>query len=318
MIARSVYINSKGAGRRVDVYLTARFPIFSRSAYSRWLKEGQVLRDGRPLKPSSILHVGDVLHIYIAGIAPETPEPPVPPILYEDDRLIAVSKPSGLLCHPAGHRFAWGLIGIMKRARPRDTIHLVHRLDRETSGVMLLTKDRPANAWMKKVFRERQVRKVYQAIARGVIPWETKDIDAPIGPVSGSAVNLRRGINEVEGLPSRTTVKVLQRMANHTLVSCRIHTGRTHQIRVHMEHIGYPLLGDKLYGQPDEVFIHHLDCGDDQWVRDRVGYPRHALHAWMLSVPHFNNQLLTIRAPLPADMAALVAGEAPAWGGEEE
>ena len=170
MHARSVYISSKGAGRRVDVYLTARFPIFSRSAYSRWLKQGQVMRDGRPLKPSSILHVGDVLHIYIAGIAPDTPEPPVPPILYEDDRLIAVSKPPGMLCHPAGHRFAWGLIGIMKRARPKDTVDLVHRLDRETSGVMLLTKDRAANAHMKKVFRERQVRKVYQAIARGVVP----------------------------------------------------------------------------------------------------------------------------------------------------
>ena len=136
--------------------------------------------------------------------------------------------------------------------------------------------------------------------------------------VSTSAVNLRRGVIPEDGLPSRTTVKVLQRMANHTLVSCRIHTGRTHQIRVHMEHIGYPLLGDKLYGQPDEVFIHHLDIGDDQWVRSRVGYPRHALHAWTLSVPHLNNQLLTIRAPLPDDMAALVAGEPPIWAGEEE
>ena len=93
MIARSVYINKSGAGRRVDVYLTARFPIFSRSAYSRWLKEGQVLREGRALKPSSILRLGDVLNIYIAGIAPDTPEPPVPTILFEDDRLIAVSKP---------------------------------------------------------------------------------------------------------------------------------------------------------------------------------------------------------------------------------
>ncbi len=318
MIARSLYISSSGDGRRVDVYLTARFPIFSRSAYARWLKDGQVIRAGKPLKPSSILHLGDVIHIHIAGIAPETPEPPMPQILHEDDRIIAVSKPPGMLCHPAGHRFAWGLIGIMKRARPRDTIDLVHRLDRETSGVMLLTKDREANAWMKKVFRDRKVRKVYQAIARGVIPWEEQEVDAPIGLATGSAVNLRRGVNTVDGLPSRTTVKVLQRMAEHTLVSCRIHTGRTHQIRVHMEHIGFPLLGDKLYGQPDEVFIHHLDIGDDAWLQQRVGFPRHALHAWTLSVPHLNSQLLTIRAPLPDDMAAIVAGGTPEWSEGEE
>ena len=317
MIARSVYINIKGAGRRVDVYLTARFPIFSRSAYARRIKEGLVTRDNKPLKPSSILHVGDVLHIYIAGIAPDTPEPPVPPILYEDDRLIAVSKPPGMLCHPAGYRFSWGLIGIMKRARPKDTVDLVHRLDRETSGVMLLTKDRKANAWMKKLFRDRKVRKVYQAIARGVIPWEEQDVEEPIGKAINSEVNLRRGVNEVDGLPSRTTVKVLQRLEGHTLVSCRIHTGRTHQIRVHMDHIGFPLLGDKLYGQPDEVFIHHLDIGDDDWVRTRVGFPRHALHAWTLSVSNFNNQPLTIRAPMLDDMAAIVNGGQPMWAGEE-
>jgi 23S rRNA pseudouridine1911/1915/1917 synthase len=301
----------------VDVYLTARFPLFSRSAYARWLKAGQVIRDDRPMKPSSILHLGDVIHIYIAGVAPETPEPPVPEILHEDDRLIAVSKPSGMLCHPSGYRFTWGLIGIMKRARPKHKVDLVHRLDRETSGVMLLTKDKEANAWMKKAFRERKVRKIYKAIARGVIPWDEKVVEAPIGLVPGSEVNLRRGINRVDGSTSKTVVKVLKRLDGHTLVSCRIFTGRTHQIRVHMAHIGFPLLGDKLYGQPDSVFIHHLDHGDDAWVRGQVGFPRHALHAWTLSVPQLNNQHLTMRAPLPADMAAIVDGGVPEWSGEE-
>ncbi len=317
MIARSIYISKSGDGRRVDVYLTARFPIFSRSAYARWLKEGLVMRDGRPLKPSSILRLGDVIHIYIPSIAPDTPEPPVPHIIHEDDRLIAVSKPTGMLCHPSGHRFAWGLIGIMKRARPKSKVDLVHRLDRETSGVMLLSKDREANAWMKKVFRERRARKIYKAIARGIIPWDEKEVNVPIGLVPGSEVNLRRGVNHDDGAPSKTVVKVLQRLENHTLVSCRIFTGRTHQIRVHMDHIGFPLLGDKLYGQPDAVFIHHLDHGDDAWVRQQVGFPRHALHAWTLSVPHLNNQLLTMRAPLPDDMVEIVEGERPAWTGEE-
>ena len=171
---------------------------------------------------------------------------------------------------------------------------------------------------MKKVFRERRARKVYQAIVRGVIPWDIQDVDAPIGLATDSAINLRRGINTVEGVPSRTTVKVLRRLENHTLVSCRIHTGRTHQIRVHMEHLGFPLLGDKLYGHPDEVFIHHLDIGDDEWVRQRVDYPRHTLHAWKLSVPHPSGRLLSVEAPLPADMATLLEGAPTGWPEDRE
>ena len=312
MHCRELRISEQIAGQRVDAYLAARFTGWSRAAIARHIRAGQVVRAGRPVKPASILHTGDLLEIYIPGIAPTTAPPPLPPIVYEDDRVLVVDKPAGMLVHPAGDRFAWGLIGLVKRARPQHRIDLVHRLDRETSGLVVLTKDLEANAFLKKAFADRHVTKIYQAIARGVIPWDGQDVVAPIGEALSSEIKLRRGVNPA-GLSARTRVEVLHRMAAHTLVTCRIFTGRTHQIRVHMEHIGHPLLGDKIYGQPDAVFLRHLDGPLDEADRGLLAFPRHALHAWSLTVPLPSGQTRTIRAPLPADMQAIVDGTPPQW-----
>ncbi len=310
---RSIVIDEHAAGRRVDAYLAARFTSVSRTAFVRHIRAGLVLREGRSLKPSSTLFSGDVLHIYVPGIAPTTPPPPVPEVLYEDERLLAVSKPPGMLCHPAGDRFVWGLIGLMKRARPQHRIDLVHRLDRETSGVLVLTKDREANAFLKQAFFAHRAQKVYAAIVKGVVPWSERDVAAPIGKALSSAVNLRRGVRPDEGLPARTTFTVQKRMAAHSLVACRIHTGRTHQIRVHLEHIGFPILGDKLYGEPDTTFLHHLERGDDDELRSKVCFPRQALHAASLTVPHPDGDSVSIQAPIPADMQAIIDGATPRW-----
>jgi len=222
------------------------------------------------------------------------------------------------LVPPAGERFAWGLIGLVKRARPNHKVDLVHRLDRETSGVLVMTKDREANAFLKKHFVERKVRKVYRAIARGVIPWEEQRVDAPIGKAEHSEIGLRRCVRP-DGQSAQTTVTVLQRLSGFTLVQCRLHTGRTHQIRVHMEHVGFPLLGDKIYGQPDETFIRWLDIEKpDDALRAQVGFSRHALHAYSVTIPDPTTlQHRTITAPLPEALQAIVDGEEPVWLGEE-
>ena len=205
-----------------------------------------------------------------------------------------------------------GLIGIARHARPEAAIDIAHRLDRETSGVVILTKSVDANRAMKTLFQERQVGKVYHALVRGVPDWEEATCAEPIGSASAT-VELRQAVRP-EGAPARTRFKVLRRLADMALVACRPLTGRTHQIRVHLEHLGFPILGDKLYGQPDDLFLEHLHLGVTERVREAIRLPRHALHARMIAFPHpVTGQAVRITAPLPPDMRAIVEGAEPRW-----
>lgn len=313
--ARYIWCHAVASGRRADVYLSEHFPRWSRTKAARYIEEGLVRSETRPsLKPSTLLREGERLRLLVPGMIPTGAPPPLPPIVYEDDRLLVFNKPAGMLVHPAGERFAYALIGLVKAARPGDRMDLVHRLDRDTSGVLVLTKDREANAALKHVLKHQHHRidKQYLAITRGVVPWEEEDCHLPVGVATGSLVRLRRGVIP-DGDASRTTFRVVQRLEGHTLVACRLHTGRTHQIRVHLEALGYPLLGDKLYGQPDEVFMHYLDHGDDARVRAAVPFPRQALHAWRITLPHPDGHEATFEAPLTPELQAVVDGAPPGW-----
>lgn len=310
---RVVPVTDRAAGRRLDVFLSLRFPDWSRSRLAGFIRSGHVVSDLRALKPSSTLKEGEVLRVYIPGIAPIDAAPPLPPILHEDEWMIALDKPAGLITHPVGQKWAWGLIGVVRRARPGARVDLAHRLDRDTSGVVIVTKHLDANRHMKQMFAERKVGKIYWAIVRGVPTWDRITADAPLGPAIGSAVNLRQGANP-DGQVAKTMFKVLHRLERFALVACKPLTGRTHQIRAHLEHLGFPILGDKLYGQPDDVFIELLDHGPTERVRAAVGFPRHALHARAIAFPHpRSGQILRIRAPMPADMRAVLKGAEPRW-----
>jgi 23S rRNA pseudouridine1911/1915/1917 synthase len=314
---REVLVKADGNGRRLDVYLSARFPIFSRAQVQRMITQGQVAIVGRRLKRASILYTGEVLEITAPGLAPVGPPPPMPPVLYEDERLLVVDKPSGMLAHPTGIIFAYALVGIVRQARPEHEVDLAHRLDRETSGVSVLTKDMAANAQLKAAFKAKTITKIYQAIVHGSPEWQTTTVDAPIGAALSSEIRIRRGVNP-EGSAASTTFKVLKRMGPHSLIEARPETGRTHQIRVHLEHLGHPILGDKIYGQPDHTFLHHLDHGADAVVRQATGFPRHALHAAQLTVPHPDGGHRTLEAPLGEDLQAIVDGAPPAWPSASE
>ncbi len=310
---RVLNVLDRAAGRRADTFLAMRFPSWSRSTFAKWIREGVVQSDSRTLKPASVLRLGEVVRIWAPGIAPTEGPPPPPNVVFEDDWLLAVDKPAGMLVHPVGQRFAWALIGLVREMRPGLRIDLSHRLDRETSGVVLLTKHEDANRAMKDAFQARRVQKTYQAIVRGVVPWDTHSINASLGHAAGSEVQLRRGADEA-GESALTEVTVLRRLARHTLVECRPHTGRTHQIRVHLEIAGYPILGDKLYGQPDATFLSLLDGGLTPALRSAIGFPRHALHAQALAFPHpHSGQVVKVRAPLPVDMQTIVDGAEPNW-----
>lgn len=312
---RVVPVTDRAAGRRLDVFLSLRFSDWSRANLARHIKAGLVVSDERgPLKPSTTLRLGETLRVYIPGIAPTVAAPAFPPVLFEDDHLLAVDKPAGLLMHSTGQRWAYGLVGLARDFRPdAEFIDLAHRLDRETSGVVLLTKTSAANRKMKEVFQARLVSKVYSALVRGVPAWDQETCDAPLGSAIGSEVGLRQGANP-EGATACTRFEVLARLDAHALVGCKPVTGRTHQIRAHLEILGFPILGDKLYGQPDDVFLENLRAGATPRVRDAIGFPRHCLHARTLAFPHpLSGQMLKIHAPLAPDMQAVVDGSRPAW-----
>ncbi len=311
---RVVDVNARGAGRRLDAYLAVRFSDWSRSAFARLIREGMVLSDRRgSLKPSTTLAEGEILRIYIPGLAPDAPPPPLPPIVYEDDALLVFDKPAGLLVHSVGQKWSYGLVGLARGARPNDDVDLSHRLDRETSGVVVLSKNPTVNRKMKELFQTRMVGKTYVALVYGTPPWDTAVCDAPLGPATGSDIELKRG-PQADGDSARTSFTVLKRLPAWSLVACRPLTGRTHQIRAHLDILGHPILGDKIYGQPDSVFLEYIKQGPTDAVKAALRFPRHALHARAITFPHpVSGQALRVKAPLPADMRAIVDGAVPTW-----
>lgn len=312
---RRVFVPGSAAGRRADVFLSLRFSDWSRTRIARAITEGLVVSDDRPLKPSTTLRSDEVLRVFIPGIAPSGAPPPFPPVLYEDAHLLAIDKPAGMLAHPSGQRWEYAVIGLVREARPDIKPDLAHRLDRETSGVMMITKTPEANRYMKEVFQQRRVSKTYLAIVHGSPAWEETLADGPIG-LCGNELELRRAVRE-GGDTASTRIEVRQRLGALSLVACRPLTGRTHQIRVHVESVGHPILGDKIYGQPDAVFLEYMDRGPTPAVRKAVGFPRQCLHAHSLAFAHpISGQILKIVAPLPPDMQRVVDGAPPRW--EEE
>jgi 23S rRNA pseudouridine1911/1915/1917 synthase len=289
---------------RLDTFLSKRFRDFSRSALKKGIQAGEVTLDGRALRASTRVVEGQVLAIRIAGIAPDAPPPPLPPVLYEADGLIVLDKPAGMLVHPVGTRFAWAVVGLARERWP--DIELLHRLDRDTSGCLAMTDDPALNRFWKAAIQRGDTRKEYQAIVKGEIPWDRQRVDVPIGPADG-VIRIQMAARN-DGRDARTDVTVLDRQPGYTRVHCRIHTGRTHQIRVHLAHLGFPILGDRLYGVPPDVFLRTLDDGpesDGRWdeaTRIATGAPHHALHAAELELPFPDGRRVTVTSPWPSDL----------------
>jgi 23S rRNA pseudouridine1911/1915/1917 synthase len=299
---RRLEVPDAGVGMRLDTFLGLRFADRSRTWIAAGIRRGEVTDDtGRVLRPSARVKEGAVLRLFLPGIAPSGPPPPTPTAIHVDERWVVVNKPAGMLAHPAGTDFVWTVVGLARDAWPSERLDLAHRLDRDTSGVLVLTRDARANAALKKTFVRGGANKVYEAIVRGRVPWERRTIDAPIGPAEG-LIRIQMAVRPEAGLPARTDVEVVARCATLTRVRCRIHTGRTHQIRVHLAHVGHSILGDRMYGVPPEVFLHSLKYGLDGVVRAATGADRHALHAAHLEVPHPDGGSLALHAPVPQDM----------------
>lgn len=298
---RVICVPERGAGLRLDRLLSAWFNDWSRSELVRGIKQGLVSDGtGRILRPSSQMRLGQEIHIGIPGIAPSEPPPPFPPILFEDEKIVVIDKPAGMVAHPSGSAFVWSVIALARMQWPDKEMDLCHRLDRDTSGVLVLTKNKAANQFIKASFKAGRVHKQYEAICKGVIFWTEEHCSAPIGPKE-EEIRVQQGVRE-DGATASTYVKVLARKSQMSRVSCRIGTGRTHQIRVHLNYLGYPLLGDRLYGVEPQVFLHTLQHGIDAWTRLQTGAPRHALHCVEMRLTHPDGQDLSVQAPVPEDM----------------
>ncbi len=305
--AKSVHtVPTAGQGTRLDGWLASVLHTTSRSRIQSWIRSGHVTVDGQIVKPGHLLVAGTRLEVRPPPVKPTDLEPePIPlDILYEDEALLVVNKPPGLVVHPAaGHAHGTlvnallyhcpELPGIGGEQRPG----IVHRLDKDTSGLLVVAKTEQALDGLARQFKERRVKKQYTAFVRGQPTPAEGYIDAAIARDPHNRQRMRALVAGGRSARSRYTLR--ETWAEASLVDIWIETGRTHQIRVHMAHIGHPVLGDTTYGRY-------------RTLRDGTAVPRQMLHAAQLAFDHpVSGVRLTWQAPLPEDMNR-IAGHL--WG----
>ena len=285
MAARELEVPAGAAGTRLDAWLAEALDT-SRAAAAGLIDSGAVLVDGGRQSKGTRLRGGETVRI--AEAAPQSlPEPDVEPaIVWEGESFVVVDKPAGIVVHPApGHRGVT-LVEWLARRSPGWDPHAVHRLDRDTSGLMLVAKGEPAQRRLQAALRRREVVREYRALATGQLASRTGTIDAPLG----RDVRHRTRMSTRTDRPreARTHFEVERFAGEHTLVRARLETGRTHQIRAHFAAIGHPLAGDRDYG-----------------ARDDLGLARQFLHSARLALPvPPEGRLREWRSDLPPDLAA--------------
>ena len=199
----------------------------------------------------------------------------------------------------------WALTNVARSRWPEERLILAHRLDRDTSGVILVARSSDADRHLKNMFQRQYVVKRYVALVHGTPEWDTILIDAPIHDDEASLIRVKMGVHP-DGMKARTRIFVLARFEDFSLVAALPQTGRTHQIRLHLSHVGHPILGDRIYGQPEQTFIHIFEEGYDQEIHAKVGMERHALHAQRLNIVSPNEGPIEVQAKIPARMRRII------------
>jgi len=286
-------------------FLAHRFAYLNADEWEGRIEAGKVMVNGRQASAGQPLRAGDE----VAYTTNSWEEPEVNTnyrVVFEDDQLLAVSKPAPLPVHAIGAYFRNTLMHLLRRDRPEaDHYHLVHRLDSETSGLLLLVKDAKYLKELQKQWITQSVQKTYQAIVFGKFPAGKQLLEAPIGKKDGSLVRMKLAVNGSDARASATEFEWLETKGDFSLIKVRPLTGRTHQIRVHLEHLGFPIVGDKLYSGDDETFLHFYEHDWDDWLRERVLLPRVALHAFQLEFTHpVRGERVVLNDPPPEDLNA--------------
>jgi 23S rRNA pseudouridine1911/1915/1917 synthase len=296
-------------GVRADVFLSRRIVRMSRSLAAKLILTGCVRRDppSSLLKPSSKLQHGDRLILKRKKLDEAPTDDIEVPVVFQDERILAVSKPGNLVVHPTASAYQRTLIRILRARLGDERLDLAHRIDKETSGLVLLARDMEAAADLKGQFADRKVQKSYLAIVEGVPAQDELVIDAPLRLVVDSESSVIMEVGGANDLPAFTEVTVLARGRSAALVEARPKTGRQHQIRVHLLSKGHPILGDKLYRGSEQFFIEALRGEvSEEAIVERVGHHRQALHAYSATFRHPGTQeMMTLSAPMPEDMIEL-------------
>ncbi len=276
---------------RIDKYLVNKLPEFSRMMIQKLIEQEQILVNTKPVKTSYVVQAGDVIDVAVPQAKPTHLEPQEIPlkIVYEDQDIIVVNKEKGMVVHPAAGNPDGTLVnaimahckenlsGIGGELRPG----IVHRLDKDTSGLLIIAKNDKAHIEISKQIQERKVKKTYLALVRGVIPENEATIDMPIGR---SMQDRKKMAVTKKGKVAITHFKVLERFSKYTFLQIQIETGRTHQIRVHLAEIGYPVVGDMVYSNGKNEF----------------GVEGQMLHAKSLDFLHpITKEKMHLEAPLP-------------------
>jgi 23S rRNA pseudouridine1911/1915/1917 synthase len=285
---------AESPGERLDKALAARFAQLSRAQVQTLIRDGRVTVDGQPVKPSYRIEGGEQVQVQIPlPPADDSPQPEAIPleVLYEDDTLAVVNKPAGMVVHPAyGHRSGTLVNAVLARWPPLgawsepERAGIVHRLDKETSGVIVIAKTEAMHAYLQAQFKDREVHKQYLALVEGTPDTPEGRIEAPIGRDPKHRKRMRV---LSDGREAVTEFRIAEYYQDFSLLEVFPYTGRTHQIRVHMAFIGHPVVGDTVYGRR----------------KQRVKLKRHFLHAASISLTRPDDDApLTVDAPLPAPL----------------
>jgi 23S rRNA pseudouridine1911/1915/1917 synthase len=289
------------AGVRLDLALVGRFPGFSRSKLQRLIRDGYAMVNGKTARPGRILVLGDVLEVLmeVEVRAYARPENIPLEILFEDPAFVIVNKPPGMTVHPgSGERHGTLANALAYRFGDLSSLQgpmrpgIVHRLDKDTSGVMIVAKNDEAHQALAAQFKARTVHKTYLAVVHGVVQFDADLVSLPLGrhPTRPERIAVR---HDGRGRASETYYEVRERFDRHTLVEVHPRTGRTHQIRVHMAALDHPLVADRVYGRQDRVL--------------RSVIQRQALHAYRLEIAHpSTGDALKFEAPVPEDFERLL------------
>jgi RluA family pseudouridine synthase len=290
---------------RLDRFLAQRFSYRSRTQWGELIREGRIKINGNRTRPARILRAGDLVD-YVPLPRPEPPIDPAVDTLYVDEHLIGVAKTGNLPIHPSGRYFHHTLLHLLTAQHPEwGSLRVIHRLDRETSGVVIFGRTRATTEAVARQFRGRSVRKEYLALVAGTPPVARFVIDRPLGKNPDSLVRKAVGVRE-DGAPARTEIEVLHSGEGWSWVAAFPVTGRLHQIRVHLKSVGHPILGDKVYGHDERLFLKFVS--DEPFTPEEealLALPRQALHAHKLTIQHpVTDEPLVLTAPLPPDLAA--------------
>jgi 23S rRNA pseudouridine1911/1915/1917 synthase len=307
-------VPAEAAGQRVDVFVQSCLKNTSRTRAQAIVEKSAYSFSGRRLSGSDRVRTGDIIALWREPFESDEPLPPFS-VVYEDPHLLVIDKPPFVAVHPSA-RYHRNTVKLRLEAeRPGEFFALIHRLDRETSGLLMLARSRAAERAFKSLLEERSLgaftndaarapsfEKEYLAIAHGAPATGLVDLPVELHPESSLRVKMRIAAPG-SGLFARTAVRVLESRARYSLVACGLHTGRQHQIRLHLAALGHPLVGDKLYGPDERLLARAADGELTPEDLTLLELPRHALHAHRYRLRHaVTGEMLEVVSPLPADL----------------